>query len=61
MEFKVGDKVMLADYRGKEICDGEIVNINDFREPSAKYCVIVEGYSDYLFVGENNMTKLEQA
>lgn len=60
MGFKVKDKVMLVDYQRKEICDGEIININDFRPPEARYCVFVKGQPDYLFVGENNLMKLEE-
>lgn len=63
MEFKVKDKVMLLDNHGKDVFTGVIVNINDFRPPEARYCVYVEGESDYIFIGENAMfliKKLEE-
>jgi len=58
MELQVRDKVTIIDSSGSAIAEGTIVNINDFREPSLKYAVDVEGYTeDLLFFGENHLIK----
>lgn len=51
-ELKVGDKVEL---KSKHI--GTIININEFREPSMKYGIDVEGFSDVVFVGEEQIIR----
>lgn len=59
MKFKVQDKVAIVDANGNKLAEGEIYNINDFREPSMKYAVNVEGYEDFLFVGKSNLQPLQ--
>ena len=50
--YKVGDRVIVL---GK--FHGRIVNINDYREPSMKYCIDLDEYKDdYVFVGEKELT-----
>jgi hypothetical protein len=57
MKLKVRDKVMIIDVDGNPLAEGTIVNINDFREPSMKYAVDVEGYTDVLFFGDSRLVK----
>lgn len=60
MELKVRDRVIIIDSVGSPLGEGTIVNINDFREPSLKYAVDVDGYSqDVLFFGERQLVKEE--
>ena len=54
--YKVNDKVIVIDERGNEF-EGEIVNINDYREAWYKYAIYVEGFDDYVFVGENRIVR----
>jgi hypothetical protein len=54
--YKVKDKVIVKDYKGNEY-KGEIVNINDYREPSMKYAIYIDGFEDYVFVGDNLIVK----
>lgn len=55
MGFKVKDEVIVAN---KFV--GVIVNINEFREPSIKYAIDIEGYDeDVVFVGEEDIELLE--
>lgn len=51
MEIKVGDYI-----RTKAGYIGEVININDFRDPETKICVDF-GKPDYIFIGEKNITK----
>ena len=37
-------------------CIGKIYNINDFREPSMKYCIDIQG-DDFVFVAEDMIMK----
>lgn len=53
---KVKDKVIVKDYKGNEY-KGEIVNISDYREPSMKYAIYIDGFDDYVFVGDNLIVK----
>lgn len=56
MELKVRDRVIILDKNGIAKAEGTIVNINDFREPSMKYAVDVDGYTeDFLFFGEERL------
>ena len=51
----------ITDSNGVELAMGTIVNVNDCREPSMKYAVVVDGYSeDVLFLGENKLIKMEE-
>jgi|GEM_PF-2066677 len=60
MDLKVRDRVIVLDSVGSPLGVGTIVNINNFREPSHKYAVNVDGYSeDVLFVGLNQLVKQE--
>lgn len=59
MELKVKDKVSIVNSDGNEIAKGTIYNINDFREPNLKYAVDVDGYSDVLFFGEDQLSKTD--
>ena len=53
--MKVGDRVLVKDNQGNKWL-GTIININDFREPSMKYCVDLDSYNkDYVFVGEDDI------
>lgn len=56
MELKVKDKVVIIDVSGSPVAEGIIININDFREPSQKYAVDVNGYEDdVMFFGESQL------
>ena len=58
MELQVRDRVIIIDANNISLAEGTIVNVNDFREPSQKYAVDVEGYTDdLLFFGEAQLTK----
>lgn len=58
MELKVRDSVTIIDKNGNPVAEGIIIGINDFREPSMKYAVDVEGYDDdILFLGESQLVK----
>ena len=51
--MKVKDRVVIIDDKGNQLAEGVIININEYREPSAMYAVIVDGYDeDVLFFGE---------
>ena len=61
MILKVRDRVKITDSNGVELAMGTIVNVNDCREPSMKYAVVVDGYSeDVLFLGGNKLIKMEE-
>ncbi|QOV08395.1 hypothetical protein Kirov_196 [Bacillus phage Kirov] len=60
MAFKVRDKVEVLNRKGKKVAEGVIYNINDFREPSLKYAVDVEGFSDFVFVGEEQLRPVKE-
>lgn len=54
--MRVRDRVVIVNKDGKPIAEGTIYNINDFREPSMKYAVDVDGYADdVLFFGESQL------
>lgn len=56
--FKVNDRVYLIDNKGNKWI-GTIININEYREPSKKYCIDLDDYKkDYLFVGIENIEKV---
>lgn len=58
MELQEKDRVVIVDMHKNPIVEGTIMNINDFREPSQKYAVDVDGYSeDVLFFGEGQLMK----
>lgn len=52
MAFKVRDKVILTDLNGTQH-DAEIININEFRESSKKYCVYIPKHKVEVFVPES--------
>ena len=55
MELSVGMYVRVKDLAN--ICHiGKIYNINDFREPSMKYCIDIQA-SDFVFVSEEMIVK----
>lgn len=54
--YKVKDKIILKDLKGNKY-KGEIININDYREPSMKYAVGIDGFDDYVFIGENQIVE----
>ena len=58
MKFKVKERVVVTNLFNKPVCEGEIVNINDFREPALRYAVQVDGYDDVIFVGKSDLQKL---
>lgn len=58
MEIEVRDTVKVLNSEGQEIAIGTVANINEFREPNLKYAVSIEGYSDFVFVGENQLQKV---
>lgn len=60
MKFKVKERVVVTNLFNKPVCEGEIVNINDFREPALRYAVQVDGYDDVIFVGKSDLQKLEE-
>lgn len=58
--LKVNDRVVICDDYGKATHLGTIVNINDFREPSQKYAVDVDGYDDdVLFFGIDKLRMIK--
>ncbi len=60
MELKVRDRVAIKSITGQPMIEGTIININDFREPSQKYAVDIDGYTeDVLFFGEEHLAKIE--
>lgn len=57
MDIKVMDRVVITANNGQKF-HGRVANINDFREPSMKYAVDVDGYDeDVVFVGEDRIEK----
>ena len=59
--MQVRDRVTILDANGNSLANGTIVNINDFREPSMKYAVDVDGYDeDVLFFGSKQLTKKQE-
>lgn len=54
--YKVGDIVIVKDLKGNKY-KGEIININDYREPRMKYAVDIDGFNDYVFIGENQIVE----
>ena len=54
--YKVTDKIIIKDYKGNEY-NGEIINVSCYREPSMKYAVYIDGFDDYVFVGEDLIVK----
>ena len=66
--IKVRDKFVLHSENGMDY-EIEVVNVNEFREPSMKYaCDIVDGngvsyweaYKDYYFCGDDFLSKCEK-
>jgi len=60
MGFKVQDKVEIVNEKGEKLAEGVIYNVNDFREPSMKYAVDIEGFSDFVFVGESQLRPVKK-
>lgn len=60
MEFRVKERVIITNLCNQPVCEGEIVNINDFREPALRYAVQADGYDDVIFVGKKDLKKLEE-
>ena len=62
--IKVGDKYILHSSNGMDYSI-EVVNVNDFREPSLKYGIDVYDCNgtyagDVMFVGEDFLSKCEK-
>ena len=58
MELQVKDRVTIINKNQNPLAEGTIVNINDFREPGAKYAVDVDGYDeDVLLFCESQLVK----
>lgn len=55
MKLEVGMWVRIKNKAGW-CCIGKIYNINDFREPSMKYCIDIQS-DDFVFIPENMITK----
>lgn len=51
MKLKEGMYVRIKNLKGIEYL-GMLININDFREPSMKYCIDIQA-SDYVFISED--------
>ncbi|KGR88844.1 hypothetical protein [Lysinibacillus boronitolerans] len=59
MDIKMMDEVTIIDSDGQEIARGTVANINKYREPDTKYAIYVDGYSDLVFVGKDQLQKKE--
>ena len=57
-KITVGTKVVVTDALGRKF-DGEVVNINDYREPCMKYAVDIDA-DDVVFVGEESIHPTEK-
>ena len=58
-EMKVNDRVLVKDNQGTKWLE-TIININDYREPSMRYCVDLDDYAEeYIFVGDDNIELAE--
>ena len=55
MELEVGQFVRIKNKDGW-CCIGKLYNINDFREPSMKYCIDIQR-DDFIFVPEDMIVK----
>lgn len=55
MSFKLRDIVKI---KNTELI-GKVANINDFRPPETKYAIDVEGASDFIFAGDDDLELLE--
>lgn len=53
-KYKIGGIYKIVDLKGNSYI-ARLVNINKFREPSLMYCFDIEGFEDYVFVGENQI------
>ena len=59
--IKVGDRVHVINNNGNTAGKGTVININDYREPDARYAIDADFYNeDYLFVGINNLRLIKQ-
>ena len=57
--YKAGDKIVVIDFYGNEF-NAEIINVNEYREPTHKYAVYISGFDDYVFVGENQIVRRQE-
>lgn len=55
MKLEVGMYVRIKLENGYS-CIGKIININEFREPSMRYCVDIQK-NDYVFISKENIAK----
>lgn len=53
--MNVGEYVRIKNDKGYT-CIGKIYNINDYREPSMKYCIDIQA-SDFVFISEEEIIK----
>ena len=61
MSLQAMDRVKIIGNEGRELAKGTIYNVNDYREPSHKYAVHIDGYTeDVLFFGDNALVKIEE-
>lgn len=59
MEIQIRDRVAIINKEGNPIAKGTVYNINDFREPGAKYAVDVDGHDgDLLFFSDAQLKSL---
>ena len=50
----VGTRVIVTDVARTEF-SGNLININEYREPSLRYCVELDDFADLVFVGRNQI------
>lgn len=56
--FSKSDRVIVHDITGNPVSSGTILSINEFREPSMKYAVSIDIYTDdVVFVSEEQLKK----
>lgn len=55
MKFRLRDKVKI---KNTDLI-GTIANINELRDPDVKYAIDVEGASDFIFAGDDDLELLE--
>ncbi|WP_431808769.1 hypothetical protein [Lysinibacillus sphaericus] len=57
MDIKMMDEVTIIDSDGREVARGTVANINKYREPDTQYAIYVDGYSDLVFVGKDQLQR----
>lgn len=59
MAFSVRERVQVSNLNNEVVGKGTIINYNDFRESGMEYVVLIDGHEEEVFVGENQLVKLE--